>query len=123
MGFECMTSAIPVQCCRSGASSFYTRYMKRMMQSVYDKDHMSELWIENRSERDPHAVTNTSQLQRSLSLLFSPDLYRIHFTVILHLILLIFDIDSFFGVDTIRYTKRGIYVLYYLVNFTFLYIG
>ena len=37
---------------RSGASSIYTRYMKRMMWSVYHKDHMSELWIENRSERD-----------------------------------------------------------------------
>ena len=32
---------------RSGASSIYTRYMKRMMWS-----HMSELRIENRTERD-----------------------------------------------------------------------
>ena len=29
---------------RSGASSIYTRYMKRMMLSVYDKDHMSDLF-------------------------------------------------------------------------------
>ena len=60
-GFEPMTSAIPVRCStdwaiwslaqnRSGTSSIYTRYMKRMMWSVYDKDHMSELWIENRSD-------------------------------------------------------------------------
>ena len=34
---------------RSGVSSIYTHYMKRMTWSVYDKDHMSELQIKNRS--------------------------------------------------------------------------
>ena len=58
-----MTSAILVQYAlptelwslagsRSGTSSIYTCYMKRMLWGVYDKDHMSELRIKNRSERD-----------------------------------------------------------------------
>ena len=63
MGFKPMTSAILVRCStdwvmkpiaasRSGVSSIYTCYIKRMMWSLYDKDHMSELRIKNRSERD-----------------------------------------------------------------------
>ena len=61
---------------RSGVSSIYTRCMKRMMWSVYDKDHMSEVQIENRSERDLRscevtwAVTIRSSLIWSLSYTF-----------------------------------------------------
>ena len=56
-----MISAIPVQCStnwamkprsRSSVSSIYTRYMKRITWFVYDKDHMSALWIKNTSESD-----------------------------------------------------------------------
>ena len=43
--------------------------MKRMMRSVYDKDHMSELWIENRSERDLCSCEVT-QLQIKLRKIF-----------------------------------------------------
>ena len=56
-GFKPMTSAIPVRCStnwamkprcsRSGASSIYTHYMKRMTWCVYDKDHMSALRLKN----------------------------------------------------------------------------
>ena len=51
----------------SGANSIYTRCMKRITWSIYDKDkdHMSELRIENRSERDLRSceVTFKKQLQ------------------------------------------------------------
>ena len=43
---------------RSGASSIYTRYMKRMTWCVYDKDYMSALRIKNISESDLRSASD-----------------------------------------------------------------